>query len=89
MTDLQAELWNDHGAQFLMRLGQMPVGQNCRLQDIFGADWQQLGDGHFRQNIGRAISAAFCENHPDIDQLRFQQTQIDGTSNRMQYRRLA
>ena len=88
MTELQKELWGAHGTDFLDRLGVLAIGPQYRLEDVFGADWNGLGDGTRRQNIGRAISAAFLENHPEIDLTRFEQTEVDGSPNRMQYRRL-
>ncbi|GGB95495.1 hypothetical protein GCM10011363_10240 [Marivita lacus] len=88
MTELQKQLWAAHGGDFLERLEKLRTGPQYRLEDVFAADWEGLGDGTLRQNIGRAISAAFLEKHPDIDPTVFEQTVVNGTPNRMQYRRL-
>ncbi|WP_341234783.1 hypothetical protein [uncultured Sulfitobacter sp.] len=88
MTEYQRELWETYGPRFVDLMGRHPLNEQVILKDLFGDEWAEVGDRVRRQNLGRAVVAAFADPIIQGQMTEIEQTVVNGTPNRMQYRRI-
>jgi len=88
MTDLQRELWERYGEQFIRLSRNLDIGEENVVKGIFGEEWPNNADRSTRQSLGRAISAAFDSEEFDDQLNHLTKAGTNGTPNRQLYRRI-